>query len=95
MIDWFRNIEFVNSWWLYLLLLLPVLAGWYFWRLKEQKVFMTISSARPIEGLTSWRTHIYPYLPILAAVAFVCLVLALARPQFSLKEEEVKAEGIR
>lgn len=75
-------------------MLLPVLIWWYLWKIREQQVFLRISSAEPIRGLTSWRTVIYPYLPILYAFAFVFLVLALARPQLSLKEEEVKAEGI-
>ncbi len=94
MINWFRNIEFINSWWLYLLLLLPVLIWWHFWRLKDQQTYLTISSTKPIRGLVSIRTRLYPYLPILSMVAFIALVLALARPQLSLKEEEVKAEGI-
>lgn len=49
-----------------------------------------------LDGLisSSWRTYLYRLLPILKALAFISLVFALARPQLSLKEEEIKAEGI-
>ncbi len=55
---------------------------------------MTISTTEPIKGISSFRTRLYPFLPILRALSFVAIVCALARPQLTLKEEEIKAEGI-
>lgn len=94
MISWFQNLEFVNPWWLYLLLLVPLAVFWYLKRLRGQQVFMTISSTQPIKELRSFRSSIYPYLPILSLLSLIGLIVALARPQLSLKEEEIKAEGI-
>jgi len=94
MINWLQHIEFVHPWWLYLLLLLPLLIFWYWRRLRLQQSYMTISTTEPIRMLSSWRSKLYPFLPVLSALAFISLVIALARPQLSLKEEEIKAEGI-
>ncbi len=94
MMSWLQNIEFVNPWWLYLLLAVPLLVYWYYKRLRDQQVYMTISSTQPIKSLKSWRSIIYPFLPILSLLSIVALIIALARPQLSLKEEDVKAEGI-
>lgn len=94
MMTWLQNIEFVNPWWLYLLLAVPLLVYWYYKRLRDQQVYMTISSTQPIKSLKSWRSIIYPFLPILSLLSIVALIIALARPQLSLKEEDVKAEGI-
>ena len=94
MIDWVRNIEFVHPHWLWILLLLPVLIIWYRRRIITNQSHLTISSSEPIQSLSSFKSVLYPYLPWLSALGFIALTLALARPQLSLKEEEVKAEGI-
>lgn len=94
MMNWLQNIEFVHPWWLYLLIVLPVLVWWHFKRLAQRQTHLTISTTKPIRNLVSIRTRLFPFLPLLSALAFVFLVLALSRPQLSLKEEEVKAEGI-
>ena len=50
-----------------------------------------------VEGLkkkTSLRAIIYNYLPVLKIIGLSAFIIALARPQSILKEEEVKAEGI-
>ena len=94
MINWLTNIEFTNPWWLWLLILLPVLIYWYNRKLKHQQLHLTISSTDPIKNLLTLKSRFFPYLPVFQALGFVTLVLALARPQLSLKEEEVKAEGI-
>lgn len=94
MIHWLQNLEFIHPLWLTLLLLLPMLLWWHFKRLKQRQTHLTISTTQPIKELSSIRTKIYPFLPLLNGLAFISLVFALARPQLSLKEEEVKAEGI-
>lgn len=94
MIDWIRHIEFVNPWWLYGLLLLPLLVFYHIRKIRKQQVYMRVSSTKPVMELTSLRTRLYPFLPILSLLALASLIIALARPQLSLKEEEVKAEGI-
>ncbi|MFT4566307.1 MAG: Ca-activated chloride channel family protein [Saprospiraceae bacterium] len=92
--NWWQNIEFVNPWVLYLLLLIPLIAAWYWYRLRGRNSKLTISSIETIKELKTLRSRLYPYLPLLRLLSAIGLVIALARPQLSLKEEEVKAEGI-
>lgn len=47
-----------------------------------------------ISSVGNWRGKLRGILPVLRALAFIALVIALARPQLTLKEEEIKAEGI-
>ena len=51
-------------------------------------------SLESIKGVTSWRGWLRAALPVLRVIAFVALVIAMARPQEVMKEEEVEAEGI-
>ncbi|MEL6390213.1 MAG: VWA domain-containing protein [Bacteroidota bacterium] len=92
--NWIEQIEFVNPELLYLLALLPVIIWWFRRRVSRHQPKMTLSTIKPIENMRTLRSSLFPYLPLLRALAGVALVFALARPQLSLKEEEVKAEGI-
>jgi Ca-activated chloride channel family protein len=94
MIDYLRNIEFVDPW-LMLLALIPI--GWYLWRFlrkKNRDTTFTISSAEPTEGFTSIRSRLSSLPDLMRLLGLICLILSLARPQLTLKEEVVKAEGI-
>ncbi len=90
----FRNIDFVNPEFFFLLLLIPLVGIWYF--LRHQRHFPTIkmSSLQAFAGADAWRGKLRVILPILRALCFAALVIVLARPQKTLKEEIVKAEGI-
>lgn len=55
---------------------------------------MRFSNLEGVEGIVSWRGRLRKILPILRALAFCSLIVAIARPQLSLKEEKVEAEGI-
>ncbi len=90
----FQNINFVNPEAFLLLLLIPLLGLWHFFKLRKRQTVFTISDSTPIKELRTWRTIIYPFLPILRALSLAAVIIAIARPQLSLKEEEVKAEGI-
>lgn len=94
MISYLRNIEFVDPW-LLLLSVLPV--AWYLWRFIKKKnsdTTFTLSSSKPVEGSTSIRSRLTWLPDFLRLLGLLFLVIALARPQLTLKEEEVKAEGI-
>ena len=88
------NINFVNPFFFLLLLLVPILAVWYF--LKRGKRFPLFRmSANGKNGVTtSLRGKFRTLLPILRILSIGALVIAMARPQEILKEEEVKADGI-
>ena len=88
------NIQFVNPAFFLLLLLLPLVGYWYLRRRSRHYATLRMPSLDSIRGMRSWRGRLRAALPILRALAFVALVVAMARPQEVLKEEEVDAEGI-
>jgi len=94
MFDLFRNITFVNPGILLLLLLLPLLGLWYFFQYKKRYPTLTMPSLEAVKGVSAWRGKLRAILPILRALTFILFIIALARPQLTLKEEEIKAEGI-
>tara|TARA_B100000497_G_C7693243_1_gene422238 strand:- start:3347 stop:4354 length:1008 start_codon:yes stop_codon:yes gene_type:complete len=94
MIDVFSDITFVSPYFLSLLILIPLALLWKKRKGKDQKIHLQMPDLEPIKSIRSIRSTVFPYLNILKAVSFVLFVIALARPQLTLKEEEVKAEGI-
>lgn len=90
----FDNIEFVNPEFLLLLLLIPAIAAWFFYKKKDQYVSLKLPTLEAIKDLSSFRSTLRRYLPLLRALAFATLVIAFARPRQTLKEEDIKAEGI-
>ncbi|MBV6655389.1 MAG: VWA domain-containing protein, partial [Mameliella sp.] len=88
------NITFVNPEFFLLLILIPAI-GWYYLRRRRQHyATLRMPSLASVHGMQSWRGMLRGSLPIFRAVAFASLVIAMARPQEVLKEEEVDAEGI-
>lgn len=89
-----QNIQFVHPHFFWLLLVLPVL-GWLY-RRRYQRRYATIRmpSLEGVAGTRTWRSRLRPTLPVLRALAVVALIIALARPQRTLQEQEIKAEGI-
>lgn len=51
-------------------------------------------SLEAVKDVSAWRGKLRAILPILRALTFIFFIIALARPQLTLKEEEIKAEGI-
>ncbi|NND09384.1 MAG: VWA domain-containing protein [Saprospiraceae bacterium] len=95
MIDFLRSIEFQDPWFLLGLLFIPIMVYLrYFRRPEEQKPSLRIGNVESLVHRRSWRTQVLYFLPVLRWLALTLLILALARPQLSLKEEAVTAEGI-
>jgi Ca-activated chloride channel family protein len=88
------NLTFAHPWFFLLLLLLPLLA--HRRHLERERHFATLrmSTLEATRRLRSRRSWLRQALPFFQAAAFVALVAALARPQLTLKEEQIKAEGI-
>ncbi len=93
MIDFLRNIEFQDPWLLSLLALLPLFGYYLFGNKANTASTFRISNTSSFTH-TSWRSVVRRFLPILSLMALGSLILALARPQLALREEEVTAEGI-
>lgn len=90
----FSNITFLHPWFFLLLLLLPAVA-WYRYRRRQlHYASLKMPTLEAVRGMRSWKGALQHTLPFLRALAFVSLVFALARPQLTLKEETIKAEGI-
>ncbi len=87
------NVILANPEFLLLLILLPVI---WFWNRKRSNpnAFMDLSSLNPFIGLNSWKVALIKILDVFKWLGLVSLIIALARPQTTLKEEEIKAEGI-
>lgn len=90
----FQSFQFVHPLFLLLLLLLPIVAWWMWYNRSKRKVQLKMSSLESLSDVSSFRAQLRWLLPVLRMSAFVLFVIALARPQLVLKEEDIKAEGI-
>lgn len=82
-----------------MLLLIPaVLAAFWLVRRRAAKrgVTLRVSSLEGLDlgAMASWRIRLRAVLPLLRTGALCLLAVALARPQRTLQEERIKAEGI-
>lgn len=89
-----HNIEFSSPYWLLLLAIIPLMLLYKYYSKRQEIEPMTFSTLESISGLYSWKEKAIKPLPILRYLALAALILAMARPQQTLKEEVVKAEGI-
>jgi len=94
MIDYMTNLHFASPWWFLALLVVPLLVYWQYYGKKISDSTLMMSNLNGIGISKGWKEKVYPYLPVLKIISIVLFIIALARPQLSLKEEKVKAEGI-
>jgi len=94
MID-LKNIEFANPEMFWLLLITPLLIGWYVYQVNRSRPLIRHSNTDRLKSkkfdLILWLRH-YPVLT--RPIAFALLIIALARPQSSMSWEDVVTEGI-
>ena len=87
--------SFANPGYLFLLLLLIPIVGWYIWKLHNSRAAVqlssTVSLARQPKSLRIWLIHV-PF--VLRVVIVALLSLALARPQSQLSRQQMKVEAI-
>lgn len=87
---------FANPTYLYLLLLLLPMVGWYIYKLRKSQASLQVSTSAPFRtaGAVSWRVHLrhVPFLLRLLAVA--ALIVVLARPQSTNSWQNSSTEGI-
>ncbi len=90
------NIQFASPALLILLLIVPILAGWYFYSKKRLKPgTMTHSAASMIGNLpVSWRITLRPMLLVMRLLIITLVILALARPQIVMGRETISGEGV-
>ena len=90
-----KGITFANPHLLYLLLLVPVLVAWYFYRIRKNNADLQISSTEGFDlGAKSFRLYLVHGLYIIRLLAVTLIIIALARPQTSLSRQDINIEGI-
>ena len=88
-----ENISFLNPYWFLGLLLIPAMGAWYFLQREKRYANLNLPSLEAF-GESSWRGKLRILLPILRALTVASLIFALARPQKTLKEQEITADGV-
>ncbi|RHR43207.1 VWA domain-containing protein [Parabacteroides sp. AF18-52] len=87
---------FANPTYLYLLLLLIPMIGWYIWKLCKSQASLQVSSSEAFDapGATSWKVYLrhVPFALRMAAIAV--LIIILARPQSTNSWQNTSTEGI-
>ena len=87
--------EFANKEYLFLLLLaIPYIIWYVMFRKKTEPTIRMADTAAFDKAPRSWRVLLMPVQPVLRLLAFVLLVLALARPQTHNSSETRSVEGI-
>jgi Ca-activated chloride channel family protein len=81
MIEWWNKMEFVDPQMFWLLLLLPLIVGYYIWQGKKQNADVRISSLKGFEGSDSLLARFRPVLLVLRLLALALIIAGLARPQ--------------
>ena len=86
---------FANPTYLYLLLLLIPMIGWYIWKLCKSQASLQVSSSEAFDapGATSWKVYLrhVPFILRMAAVAVLIIILA---PQSTNSWQNTSTEGI-
>lgn len=77
----FSNYTFKNPEFFWLLLLIPVAIGWYFWKLNKQQASLNIGTTEGFKGQTDIIAKLQPVIHLLRLVALGSIIIALARPQ--------------
>ncbi len=91
----FNGLTFANPGFLFLLLVIPLLIAWYFYRYSRNHADIQVSTTEGFEGKgKSLKIILYHALYAFRLLAIALLILALARPQTSLRRQDVTIEGI-
>tara|TARA_B100000795_G_scaffold112494_1_gene83348 strand:+ start:69903 stop:70907 length:1005 start_codon:yes stop_codon:yes gene_type:complete len=76
-----NNFEFVNPQLFWLLLLLPVVALWYFMKRNKQTAALKISSIKGFKTSKNWLARLRPLLFFLRLLTLAAVIVAMARPR--------------
>lgn len=86
--------EFANTYFLWLLGLIPVCIAWYVWKERKQQPSLRVSTISRLHIKALTRVQARHTLFILRMVACSALIIACARPQKSISERIINSEGI-
>lgn len=89
------NIEFAQPGFLYFLLIIPLMAAWYWYKYRKGHAEIQVSSTRVFENTPPGiKQYLYHILFVLRTLAVALLIIAIARPQSTTKRQDVTIEGI-
>lgn len=89
------NVEFAYPWFLYLLLILPLMYYWYIKKFKQITPAAVFSSLKLFENIPRSFKERLIHIPILIRLlAIALLIVAFARPQTFSTGEDIYTEGI-
>ena len=88
--------RFANTYYLFFLFIIPILLAVIIWYLyNKKKAIGRFGNPELLEQLMPDVSKSKPYIKYaLLLIALACIIIALARPQFGSKLQEVKREGI-
>lgn len=92
--EWFKGIEFANKGFFWLLLLIPVMLAWYFWRQEKLHGSLRMSAMSGFLKVKSRYAFLRHYGIVLKSLALIALIVALARPQSAMSWQDTTTEGI-
>lgn len=89
------SIEFASSYFLYGLIIIPLLILWYIFLGRKHQAYVKFSDTGFFKGMPkSWRIYARHILFVIDICALALLIIALARPQSSSKNQKINVEGI-
>ncbi len=92
--DWFQHITFAYPLAFGLLLIIPLLAFWYYRNIQERQASIIITTTQYISGVRSFKTWFRHFPFVLRCLSLVAIIIALARPQHKFTEQQTEGEGI-
>ena len=75
------NFEFVNPELFWILLLLPLLLFWFFWKKNQQTAVLKISSLKGFYTSKNWLAKLRPILFVIRLCVLTLIITAMARPR--------------
>ena len=89
------SIEFASSYYLYGLIIIPLLIIWYIFLGRKHQAYVKFTDTGFFGNLPkSWRIYVRHILFVLEMCALALLIIALARPQSTSKNQKINIEGI-
>ena len=89
------NLRFADPEYLWLLLVIPAIVAWYWYRLRHYSVPLQMSVTAVFKNVTpGWKHYARYALFGLRMASLGMLILALARPQTNMNRQDISVEGI-
>ena len=90
-----KDVEFADPYYFLLLLLLIPVVGWRIWKRRKMRATLQVATVVPfVKAPKTMRQKLFWITYLLELLAFVFIVVALARPQSAFRKNQVQVEGV-